>query len=288
MARRVTPSQFRSMVRQTEQRQRQAINDYNSAVRRYNSDVKRAIADYNRQVSAHNSRVRTNRLRLQSEIARLGSRTPTTRVVSYRLSSVLLQESLRHVTETSWQDDGHLFNLAEGEAANSVAILNVLDGDPDSIQADETLLHDNLIARELNDFALDLTLRWSGALFSLDSRNPDAARHFCTSSREILGTILETEAPDDAVLAAEPEAQLTHEGRPTRRARIGYCLGRRGRDIASLSDFIDKDIANVVDLFQTFNDGTHGAAGRFSVPELLAVKQRVEDAIRFLHAAIRG
>jgi hypothetical protein len=277
------------MVRQAEQRQRQAISDYNTAVRRHNSEVKRAVADYNRQVSAHNSKVRTNRQRLQLELARLESRPPTARVVTYRVSTLSLRESLGRVTESSWPTDGHLFDLAQGEAANSVAVLNVLDGAaPISSPTDELQLQDNLIVGELDDFALDLRQRWAGALFSLDPRNPDAARHFCTSSREILGAILEAEAPDTAVFSVAPDAPRTPQGRPTRRARIGYCLGRRGRDLASLSDFIDDDIANVVDLFQTFNDGAHGSAGHFTVAELLTVKVRVEDAIRFLHAAVKG
>lgn len=88
------------------------------------------------------------------------------------------------------------------------------------------------------------------------------------------------------VLAAYPDAPRTPEGWPTRRTRIRYCLARRGRDSESLAEFVDADIQNVVDLFQVFNDGTHGAAGRFDLSELLAVKNRVEQAIRFLYVAI--
>ena len=41
--RRITPSQLRSQLRQAEQKQRQAINRYNSAVRKYDREAKRAV-----------------------------------------------------------------------------------------------------------------------------------------------------------------------------------------------------------------------------------------------------
>lgn len=38
MVRRVTPSQFQSLVRQAQQKQQRAISEYNSAVRQYNTE----------------------------------------------------------------------------------------------------------------------------------------------------------------------------------------------------------------------------------------------------------
>jgi Predicted pPIWI-associating nuclease len=54
-----------------------------------------------------------------------------------------------------------------------------------------------------------------------------------------------------------------------------------------LEEFIDRDLDNVVTLFNVFNEGTHGSAGTFTLGQLAAIKQRVEDAIRFLHSVIR-
>lgn len=291
MPKRVTPSQFRSLVRQAEQRQRQAINSYNSAARKHNSEVRRAVNDYNREVRAHNSRVRVNRRRLRSELARLSSRTTTTRFVSYRSSVVVLHQSFARIEAAAehgdWREgDSDLFDLAEGEAANSVAVLNALEGVADSPAADGQSLQSSILT-ELKTFSADLDRRWTGALFALSPRNPDAARHFCTSSREILSAILDAEAPMDDVLAAYPEAPRTPDGWPTRRDRIRYCLARRGRESDGFAEFVDADIQNVVDLFQVFNDGTHGTAGRFDLSELLAVKNRVEQAVRFLYAVVR-
>jgi hypothetical protein len=39
---------------------------------------------------------------------------------------------------------------------------------------------------------------------------------------------------------------------------------------------------NVVQLFHTFNEGTHGSAGKFDLPQLKAIRQRVEEGISFL------
>ncbi|MCY3994352.1 MAG: hypothetical protein OXF50_24225 [Caldilineaceae bacterium] len=124
--------------------------------------------------------------------------------------------------------------------------------------------------------------RWSGALFALNPRNPDAARHFCTSAREILANILDTEAPNADVLSRFPDCQVTGQGTPTRRAKIHYCLDRSGLNNETLEDFIDANINDLSVLFKDLNTGAHGPAGRFSLPQLAAIKIRVEDAIDFI------
>jgi Predicted pPIWI-associating nuclease len=133
--------------------------------------------------------------------------------------------------------------------------------------------------------ALELPVdkRWQGALFALNPANPDAARHFCTSSREILAYVLDIEAPDDAVLARYPNCQRTDKGRPTRRTKIQFCLERKTLAAPELVDFADADLENVSKLFGVFNDATHGSAGTFDLGQLASLKMRVEDAIRFLH-----
>lgn len=279
-------------MRQAEQRQRQAINNYNSAVRRYNSDVRRAVNEHNRQVQAHNARVRVNRQRLRAELARLNSRTTTTRYASYRVSMVSLHEHLSRVEQAyaagDWRpDESTLLDLAEGEAANSVAVLNSLDGSADGFDAADASLQQTSVLADLQSLGQDLDRRWMGALFALSPRNPDAARHFCASSREILGAILDAHAPADAVLASDSDVALTTDGQPTRQARIRFSLAKRGTDHGGLAEFVETDIENVVDLFRVVNDGTHGSAGRYDLGELSIMKKRVEDAIRFLCAALR-
>lgn len=294
MPRRVTPPQFRSMLRQHEQKAKRAIQEYNRAVDKHNREVKRAVDDYNRQARAHNARVRVNRQRLRSELQRL-ARQPvrTTRTyVSYRASVETLHTSFVRLesapVRTHWGPAGDdLFDLAEGEAANSVRSLNTLLSPAAADGEDRPELRETSLENELREISLDLHQRWQGALFALNPANPDAARHFCTSSREILVSALDIEAPDDVVLRRIPNCPTTEDGRPTRRAKIEFCLERKAVAAPELVDFVDTDLDNVSSLFAVFNDGTHGTAGKFDLDQLASLKLRVEDAIRFLHRLVR-
>ena len=296
MPRRVTPSQLRNMIRQAEQKQRQAINKYNEGVRKWNREVdknkresKRTVDNYNREVRAHNARVRRNRQRLHNELSRLSSQTSRTRYVTYRTSVESLHSAFVRVEAKA--DAGvlgpQILDLTESETANSVTVLNSLLDDAQAPSADPDALRQTSLQGELSEISSDLDQRWRGALFALDPRNPDAARHFCASSREILARVIESEAPDEEVLRALPRCPRTQEGRPTRRARVQFFLHRKGLKDEDLEDFVERDLDNVVTLFNVFNEGTHGSAGTFSLGQLASIKQRVEEAIRFLHNLIR-
>ena len=284
MARRVSRSQFQSQLRQAQARQRQAVNKHNSKVRR-------AIADHNRRARTHNARVRANRARLRRELQRL-SRTPTRttlRYSVYRRSVITLHESFQQMEATAeagtWTGDDALFEMSEGEAANSVAVLNALVAEaPHATPSDHEIaeLQNTTIGDELARIDPDLDQRWRGALFALSPSNPDAGRHFCTSAREMLDKMLTRVAPDHHVFAADPNAAKTHQGSPTRRSRVEFCLSRSGSFDDSLAAFVDADFENVITLFEEFNHGTHGRAGRFNLVQLRAIKLRVEDAVRFV------
>jgi len=299
MPARRTPSQIRSDLRRAQQQQRQAvqkfnraIDDYNREVRRVNAHNQRIVANYNREVRAHNARVRANRQRLRHEIARLNAQSPTTtvRFVTYRTSVQALQQSFERVEASSidgsWNASDELFEMAEGETANSVAVLNALLADPSTDDVDDARLRRTVITTELQEIDDDLDHRWHGALFFLSPRNPDAARHFCTSAREILVRILDMKAPDKVVLAANPAATLTPTGQVTRREKIRFCLTRGGQQSLALLNFVDDDIDNVMDLFNDFNSATHGESGRFDMLQLGAIKTRVEGAIQFLQRVV--
>ena len=134
----------------------------------------------------------------------------------------------------------------------------------------------------LREFSPDFADRWRGALFALHPDNRDAARHFCTSAREILTGILTNNAPNDLVVAAIPDCERTKSGAPTRRAKLHYFLCRQGLELNALTDFCETDIDNVLGLFKVFNEGTHGSAGKFSIPQLQTLRKRVEDGILFV------
>lgn len=302
MARRVTPAQLKSMIRQEEARQRQAVNRYNAAARKYNSGVKRAVDShnaevrkakqavdrYNREARAHNARVRADRERLAREVARIDRQVRDSRFSIVQQSSLSLHESYRAVDLAADTDDwgaegNRLVDLAETEAANSAAVTNVLIGGeaaPPEIESTELI-------DDLRIFSEDLDSRWRGALFSLNPHNPDAARHFCTSAREIIARMIDISAPDEAVKSQLSGCRLTKDGRPIRRDKIRFLLDRRVNNHESLGSFVDDDIDDVVGLFRVFNDGTHGDAGAFDLATLQALKGRVEGAIRFLSAVAR-
>ena len=79
-----------------------------------------------------------------------------------------------------------------------------------------------------------------------------------------------------------PGCERTQQGTPTRRAKIKFFLRQNGMLDGELEDFVEQDMENIVQLFQVFNEGTHGTAGKFDMQQLTAIKKRVEDGILFL------
>ena len=287
MPRHLSASQIRSKLRQAQSKRRQgiqkfnnAIRAYNNKVRRHNSERKRAIDAYNREARAHNARARTNHARLQSALQSLSRRPVIVRYTSLHQSTLDLSASYDRLDASD--ADALLSDLAEQETANSAAALNNLLDDRGFADVAHGQLTGNEIAGELVSISTDLNSRWSGAIFALNPDNPDAARHFCTSSREIIADILNTRAPDKEVLARYPDCQVTDLGTPTRRAKVLYCLNRLGVADEALEDFIDADIRDLTKLFNELNAGAHGPAGKFSQSQLVAIKTRVEDAIAFV------
>ena len=275
MARRISSSQLRSKLRQIESRQRQAVRDLNSAISRYN-----------REARAHNARVRANRQRLQTELRKLARPSSTTVRVSYRTSVRTLHQSFERLELASeqpgWAVSHDLFDLTERETANGVAALNALADPVADGLVDDPSLRETAITNELSRLHPNLDARWGGALFALNPRNPDAARHFCSSSREILTSVIDGAASDTEVLNANPNAELTQNGSVSRRAKIKHCLQRRHSYASELVDFVEADVDDVIALFGEFNTGTHGVAGKFTLDQLRTLKARVEHAIGFL------
>lgn len=292
MTRRVTPSQFRSMLQQAQSKQRQAIQKFNSEIRRYNDKVrqhntarKQAIDAYNREVRAYNTRIRANRSRLQTALQRRAHQTNTIRYTALSKSVSTLSTTYEQLDNAG--ANPFLSDLAEQETANSVTVLNNLLDDDIDPQISEEDLKNTQIADELAHISLDLDSRWRGAIYALNPKNPDAARHFCSSTREIITEIIDTKAPNADVFARAPNSPTTKEGVPTRRAKIHYCLARNGRTNDELENFIEADVKNVIILFEELNSGTHGPAGKFSTQQLVAIKTRVQDAIRFMCEIVR-
>ena len=293
MARRVSPSQLRNMIRQAHAKQKRAIDEYNRAVRKYNSDVKRSVDNYDQAVRAHNAQVRANRQRIHRELAQLNRASSPSRSTQFHTSSQILHQTFIRVQQRAAVAPPHperqrLIDLSEQETANSLAVLNALSGRAPDVDSPIEALASTTVTTELSSVSQDLDHRWKGALFALNPDNLDAARHFCTSAREVFTQFLEMSAPDAVVFQQMPACDKTHDGRPTRRSRIRMLLNRKQMpEDEDLEEFVSQDIENILDLFDVFNQGTHGTAGRFSIHELASVKRRVEDGIVFLASIVR-
>lgn len=287
MARRISSSQLRSQLRQAQNKRRQAIQRYNNEVRKFNAERKRrvdnynrAAREYNRAAREYNKRRRDNLRKLQSALQKLSSQSTSTRYVNLRRSSTSLSTAYERLDRGN--ADPLLSDLAERETANSVGVVNALLDDSNGSGSDIPDLQSSRITASLSSLSPELGNRWTGALFSLNPANPDAARHFCTSSRELIAQILNTEAPDGEVLEHNPDCQRTDHGTPTRRAKVQYCLERKGMANDDLEDFIDANIKDLTALFQDLNSGAHGDSGKFTLPQLSLIKGRVEDSIEFV------
>ena len=281
MTKKITPSQFKSKMRQLEQKQKKAINDLNRAITSYNRQVKKVVNDYNTVVRKHNANVRRNRKIINNELRKLNATTTTQ--TSYTVSSRTMQQYYEDVgrvyhegvSVTSEQD--RILDLIEQEQANSLITENYIEGDnhieeyPEDIEIGDKLA---LVSDDLNN-------RWKGAVFALNPNNPDATRHFCTSTREIFTEFLEIKAPDEEVFIYNPQCQKTERGNATRREKIKYMMRNYNMDESAVS-FVEADIKNVLELNQLLSGGTHGPAGKFTYNKLVQVKKRVEQGINFL------
>ena len=283
--RRISTSQLRSAIRKVQSKRRQAIQNSNSETRRRNNQVrqnnasrKRAVDAYKREVRAYKTRVRANRARLESALKRRARQPVTVRYTVLHQSALSLANAYDRLDNT--RADPFLSDLAEQETANSVALLNSLG---DGIQADGAIVNSPIATEiELAHISPELDKRWHGAVYALSPENPDAARHFCVSAREILTRILSIEAPNTDVFYRYPDCETTEGGTPTRRSRIRYCLDRRSRSNHALESFVEGDIKDIMLLFDELNSGTHGPAGTFSLPQLTGIRTRARDAIRFM------
>lgn len=310
MVRKMTPAQLRAAAQKAQREQKRAFDNYNREVRKQNVAAKKAVDDYNRgqreqkraidrynrevrtynsRARVHNREVESQRRRINQELARLSSRPAVTTFTTYRSTTERFVETYtaaesRLASTPGSPVDQTFLDLASDEAANSVYLVNALEGDgaPED-DLTEAELRAPSMAAELAAFGTDLVNRWTGALYALSPGNPDAARHFCTSAREVIITMLDSSAPDAEVKSTDPGCELTDKGVPTRRAKINYLLGRHGVTASDLADVVEEDVNNVLALFRTFNAGTHGHAGRFSITQLTAIRTRVESAIGFIH-----
>lgn len=98
-----------------------------------------------------------------------------------------------------------------------------------------------------------LARTYQGAKEAIRSGSVDRARHVLASLRELWNHLLRTLAPDNSVLpwATGKGTELTHEGKPTRRARLLYICRKINHE--PLSDFLDSDTKAFLEYIQLLN-----------------------------------
>lgn len=278
MARTFNMSQFKSQIRQAQHKaERQLKQIQRDTERKMKNEINKAVNQYNRDV-------RRNQQKIQSELRKLNSSNKIR--TTYNISVKALNNSYNTVVENydevnSTVKEKEFFNYIESENANSLSVANAIEN-PELAENINVELQDNAIGDKLKSLSSDLNNRWIGALYSLNPNNPDATRHFCTSTREIFTDIFEKYALDKDVFAVFPNCDKTDRGNATRRSKIKYFLYKKGIDLTNADEFIDNDIDNILELYHTLSDGTHGEAGRYSMIQLKLIKKRVEDGINFL------
>lgn len=278
MARTFNMSQFRSQLRQAQHKaERQLKQIQRDTERKMKSELNKAVNQYNRDL-------RRNQQKIQSELRRLNNSSRMT--TTYTISVKALNNSYNTIIENYNEEyatnkEKEIFDYIESENANSLSVANAIES-PELAENIDIELQDNGIGEKLRILSNDLNNRWVGALYSLNPSNPDATRHFCTSTREIFTDIFDKYALDNDVFAVFPDCDRTDRGNATRKSKIKYFLHKKGVDIKNADEFIDNDIDNILKLYHTLSDGTHGEAGRYSMNQLKLIKKRVEDGIRFL------
>ena len=96
---------------------------------------------------------------------------------------------------------------------------------------------------------------WIGAKECTSSDNPDNARHFNISLRELFTHVLHKLAPDEEIKSWSVNPEDFSRERPTRDARLRYIY--RGIDDKSFSPLIKKFISFTLELMVFLNQGTH-------------------------------
>ncbi len=276
-------SQFKSKIRQAERQAQsklsQAINSYNRDIKKSINAYNQAVRNYNTLVRSYNSAVRKNRQIIQREVVKLNSHNTTNFVTSVRNMQTYYNRIVNTYPEgvNVSPEENRILDLIENENANSIITANLIENNVLPTENTE----DVKIGDKLKLVSEDLNNRWQGALFSLNPNNPDATRHFCTSTREIFVSFIDLKAPDAEVFAYNPTCQKTEKGSPTRKEKIKYMMRNKMSD-DNIVSFADANIDSIVKLIFELSGGTHGEAGKYSFEQLNQVKKRVEGGINFL------
>lgn len=122
---------------------------------------------------------------------------------------------------------------------------------------------------------------YRGAKAALSGRNADRIRHVLVSLRELWSHLLRILAPDEEMLPwlVDQGGELSHNGRPTKRARLLYLC--RGYQHQPLTDFVESDAKAFTGYLDLLNR-LHRPEPGFSESQLRALVLRTDSWLLFL------
>ena len=217
------------------------------------------------------------------ESAAFGHRIDATRLFSNDLVSSLgiftqsyraLFEHLPQITESQIPFVAEYATVEYSRELDVLEQLSIEDGEPAEV---EVIVQIDDVIRSANG---DLIGIINGARQSLQSDNPDKARHVTTSVREMMTQILHRLAPDEDVRKWSNLAEHYSKDRPTRRARLLFIC--RHFSSGPLDKFVELDVNAVIKLFDALNGGTHVVTSKLTEPQLHAIVCRAESLAFFL------
>ena len=270
MAKSFNMSQFRNQMNKIQREEKKAEMQF-----------KQEINNYNKAVRQYNSNVRNNKNKILRELNRMKS--TYTINTNYYVTTKLVHNFYIKVSNS--YDNGlveeDIFNAIENEDANNLELSNVVLNN-DEVENSDVDLDESNISAKLIKISTDLNDRWKGALFSLNPNNPEAARHFCTSTREILKVLIDDRIKDKDVIDSNPQCDKTNYGSPTRKEKIKYAMNKKGISDELIIEFTDSNIENTISLINELSNGTHGHSNKYSLNQLKSFKKRFEDSINFV------
>lgn len=256
-------NRLNSQIKQSERKIKQSINNYNSAVRKYNANVRSA------RVKINNDLNKLKRINNSSK---------------YYVTSNSVHRVYNQITEAYefGNINEKIYDDIERENENNLELANVVLNNSE-IDNSNVNLNQSEISSMLLNISQDLKARWDGALFSLSPSNPEAARHFCTSTREILKVLIDDGINNKEVVQDNPNCEKSPNGStPSRRSKVIYAMKKKGYSDKLVAEFAVEDIENTISLITELSNGTHGSANKYSIDQLKSFKKRFENSIYFI------
>jgi len=158
------------------------------------------------------------------------------------------------------------------------------DATPRELQLKTEIQYENEItfAEFLPIIHSNLFRVWQGAIEALRSNNPDKARHFAVSMRELFREVMHRLAPNDAVheWSTNPTTDFDDQGNPTRGGRIRYIF--RNVSQAPLSEFAKQNIRTVLTFVDALQPETHLIESRLDEKQSLALRNYAETSLQLI------